>query len=948
MGLLQAPKSAVRLVCEVPTATRAQRPRVSRRPKPDGRGHAAAEGRLCDDARPVAIRQNGYRILVTVALATFTALVFAGAAAALTVDTTADGSGGCSLRAAIEAVNTNNGGGPCGALGSGTTTIELPAGHYVLSGGELSVAAKANLAIVGADPEAPSTTVIDGNKQSRVFEVASTAHATLDGVEVTGGATLHGTDASTPHGFGGVGESGGGVLVHGSLTLEHVLVTANMTGRGGNGGNGAVADTSVRNGGFANGGGSGGGIYNESGASLVVHNSTISANQTGDGGAGGIGAIGAGGLGHIANGGDGGMGGQAGGGGGIYNAGTATIVATTVSKNGTGRGGAGGAGGEGAEGKEGFRAGEGGWGARGGNSGLQYGEESGLPTYTEEEGGGGIDNRGTLTMSASTIAQDHTGAGGNGGGAGLGGEREAPLKGRETSGKAGAGGSAGLGGGLLSVETGASSLTDVTVSSNLTGDGGTGGAGAQSNSRGGGPGGFGGFGGGIWARGNGAGLQLAFVTIAANAVGALGAGGTDPEFDGISGERGKGAGIATGPSSGSGGGVTVSNSILSGNGLPVSGDTNCSEFNSGALHDGGHDVSHPDSSCPGVTGDPLLGALAANGGPTETMLPGAGSSAIGLVPLGSCSVAEDQRGLLRPGSGKSACDAGAVETGGSSGGATATSTALSSSANPSVAGTSVTFTATVSPSPGGGTVVFRDDGVIISGCTSKPVVAGQASCAETSSSAGSHSIVAEFGGTAGFKSSISPTLTQVVEAASEVTGGGGGTGTGGGSTLGGSTPPPGGGFGGAPGTASGVSGPGAVSAGAIKSHRAMVSVALTCAGPSGVVCVLKLLLSAPQGGAKGSAARRAAHARAPKKVVIGVASVAIDGGAKKVVSVSLNAAGKRMLAKAHSLKATLTVTESGRSSPILTRGIKFTATAPAKARGATAMLTTPGLESPAF
>jgi hypothetical protein len=131
-----------------------------------------------------------------------------------------------SLRAAIEAVNTNNGGGPCGALGNGTTTIELPAGHYTLSGGELSIAANANLAIVGADP---SETVIDGNKQSRVLAVAAKANATLDGVEVTGGATLHGTDASAPGGVGGVGENGGGILNRGNLTLEHVLVTANMT-----------------------------------------------------------------------------------------------------------------------------------------------------------------------------------------------------------------------------------------------------------------------------------------------------------------------------------------------------------------------------------------------------------------------------------------------------------------------------------------------------------------------------------------------------------------------------------------------------------------------------------------------------------------------------------------------------------------------------------------------
>jgi hypothetical protein len=44
------------------------------------------------------------------------------------------------------------------------------------------------------------------------------------------------------------------------------------------------------------------------------------------------------------------------------------------------------------------------------------------------------------------------------------------------------------------------------------------------------------------------------------------------------------------------------------------------------------------------------------------MLPGPGSAAIGAVPSGTCTVPEDQRGLPRPGAGKAACDAGAVET----------------------------------------------------------------------------------------------------------------------------------------------------------------------------------------------------------------------------------------------------------------------------------------------
>jgi hypothetical protein len=63
--------------------------------------------------------------------------------------------------------------------------------------------------------------------------------------------------------------------------------------------------------------------------------------------------------------------------------------------------------------------------------------------------------------------------------------------------------------------------------------------------------------------------------------------------------------------------------------------------------------------------DPLLGALADNGGPTFTHLPGDGSPPIDAVPSGSVGcggpVVNDQRGEVRPVNG--ACDAGSVERG---------------------------------------------------------------------------------------------------------------------------------------------------------------------------------------------------------------------------------------------------------------------------------------------
>ncbi len=64
-------------------------------------------------------------------------------------------------------------------------------------------------------------------------------------------------------------------------------------------------------------------------------------------------------------------------------------------------------------------------------------------------------------------------------------------------------------------------------------------------------------------------------------------------------------------------------------------------------------------------GNPNLGALANNGGPTQTRLPQTGSPLIDAVPLTSCQadgaagVTTDQRGLMRPSG--NGCDIGSVE-----------------------------------------------------------------------------------------------------------------------------------------------------------------------------------------------------------------------------------------------------------------------------------------------
>ena len=103
--------------------------------------------------------------------------------------------------------------------------------------------------------------------------------------------------------------------------------------------------------------------------------------------------------------------------------------------------------------------------------------------------------------------------------------------------------------------------------------------------------------------------------------------------------------------------------------LPQGGGANCSV--DGVTTSNGYNYSDDDSCAftDGTdqqgAGDPVLGALAANGGPTETRLPGAGSPLIGAIPDTSCEddgasgVTTDQRGVTRPQ--PVGCDIGAVE-----------------------------------------------------------------------------------------------------------------------------------------------------------------------------------------------------------------------------------------------------------------------------------------------
>ncbi|HEX9645725.1 MAG TPA: right-handed parallel beta-helix repeat-containing protein [Acidimicrobiia bacterium] len=88
-------------------------------------------------------------------------------------------------------------------------------------------------------------------------------------------------------------------------------------------------------------------------------------------------------------------------------------------------------------------------------------------------------------------------------------------------------------------------------------------------------------------------------------------------------------------------------SLATSHGYNFSGDGTC------GLGLGAGDVS--------FGGDPVLGALADNGGPTETHEPQSGSPLLSMVPSASCSQPEDQRGETRPGG--TGCEPGSVEVG---------------------------------------------------------------------------------------------------------------------------------------------------------------------------------------------------------------------------------------------------------------------------------------------
>lgn len=148
-------------------------------------------------------------------------------------------------------------------------------------------------------------------------------------------------------------------------------------------------------------------------------------------------------------------------------------------------------------------------------------------------------------------------------------------------------------------------------------------------------------------------------------------------------------------SSGNGGGIwnsgstaTLANTIVANS--PSGG--NCY----GAITDGGSNLSYPDTTCPGINADPVLGPLQNNGGPTWTMALGSGSAAIDAANDAICAAAPvnnlDQRGITRPQG--SHCDISAIEV---VQGSTPTPTATATARPTATPTRTPTATPTVSP-----------------------------------------------------------------------------------------------------------------------------------------------------------------------------------------------------------------------------------------------------------
>ncbi len=501
--------------------------------------------------------------------------------------TNASATGAGSLRQAVLDAN---------AAGGADTITFAPGVTGTIKPGALTITGPTTISGPGA-----GVLTVSGDNTTRPFEIAGTASVTISGLTIADGKIEGGSASggSATGGAGGAGggdggqatggdanappEVGGGIANHGDLTLDHVVVTGNR-GIGGLGGAGGDATGGSGGSGGAGGakGGDGGGATGGSGAAGDVR---------------GVG---------------------------IFNDGSMTIRASTVSGNS-------GTAGDGGDAK-----------ATGGTGGtgivvppVALGGRGGDATSTGVSGGdvrgAGLYNAGTMKISASTVSSN-TAVGANGGDA----QAVGGAGGMGPSGTGGAGGAATAAGGAGGEPLGAGifnagilELRDTTIAANIGIDGQQ--AGTATGTNGGANSGTGGL---ATATPGAAGVADGGGLLNSGAPGATAT---------LSGVTFAGNRATTASNLRGGDGLTISSSIVTN---PTGGGS-CA----GAITSGGFNIDSA-SSC-GLTAatdrqqtDPGIGPLQDNGGPTATMAPTGTSPAIDQGFSGGSTT--DQRGLLRP------------------------------------------------------------------------------------------------------------------------------------------------------------------------------------------------------------------------------------------------------------------------------------------------------------
>ena len=562
----------------------------------------------------------------------FASLALSGLATAAEVVNLLD-SGAGSLRDAVLAANVNP--------GPDTITFNAAlAGQMIeLSSGAL-VVTNPNLLTVTAEALADRVT-ISSFGSSRIFEVEAAAGLELVKLVIADGLAASGSDGSAGGAptSGNAGGDGGAIHTEGTLTLRDCVLEANSAGNGGAGGDKTGAAVAAS--GAGGRGGRGGAIYGGASASLLrIEDTILRQNDAGTGGAAGALAAGSGGT--I------GAAGEGGGGGAIYCEGSVLeLIRTVVDSNGAGFGGDGGGNGDGGVGGKGGRGGNGGGlvadGAEflvvdstfqsnsAGDGGLG-GNASAIMTDTVGAGGDGGDGGGiwvsdivattTAHVSGALIRNNSAGLGRNGG--------NAPNPGAEDG---TSGGDGGKGGGLF-VASGNGivwTMQNTTVISNIAGDGRFGGN--ASGTGAGGAGGDAGSGGGIAFSkvGTDYTAALTHLTIYLNSGGLPGGEGT-PGGSGVGADSsGGGIWIVSGGIS-AGGGLTLANSVVAVNEAD-------SVVNVGSFTPLGNNIT---------TGDPEVGTISNNGGPTLTLPPVFGSPIIDGGATLAVPLTTDQRGASRP------------------------------------------------------------------------------------------------------------------------------------------------------------------------------------------------------------------------------------------------------------------------------------------------------------